>query len=417
MQKHSFYIIYAGVALALLGMMHFLLLLLPAPFPVIAAISFATIIGAFAWFRKTEHNIVIVSTLSFASGVLLLLALMYVAVKGANEAETTGGWDAWAIWNYAARYLDMPGQWKRHFLTIFNAHSDYPLNQPSVISFFWKLCGHEYKTVPFVYSLLMTLFIPALLFFELYRKGATIAFLALFMVVANSYYVNKGLWQYADTTVAFYFLCLLVCLYHAQKSQKPTWAALSAFMMACCIWTKNEGLLIALVTVVFYSSTILRKQNIVPFFLTLIVALIPWLILKFHFAPVNDLVEGQKDQSFARAFDLGRHYIVAKYFAMKLWQEQKMLLFMFLFYCAVCVYKRQMPSRQVLVIICIIAGTWFVYIFTPRSLEWHVSVTIDRMLQVWMPATLFAIFTDLFRDKNEKASIDLYTNSGVTEIS
>ncbi len=416
MEKNSYYILYTAVALSLIGMVHFLLLLIPVPFPVIAIAGFAAVTWAYIRWRKMENNVLLTDTISIWPGLVLVLTLLYIALVGAINAQPTGAWDAWSIWNYAARYLGMPRYWKLLFLNISNAHSDYPLNQPGVISFFWKLCGREYTTVPFVYSLLMTLLIPALLFFEVYRKGAIIALIVLFIVAGNLFYIDKGLWQYADTTVAFYFLCMMVCLHHAQRSQSPAWMAVSAFMMACCIWTKNEGILIALVAALFYSRDILKKQNLVPFFLTLFLALVPWLILKFWLAPGNDLVEGQKDQSLTRAFELERHSIVVKYFFKELWQEQKVLAYLFIFYCLACLYKGKMLSRQVLIVLCIVVGTWFVYVLTPRFLEWHVSVTMDRMFHMWMPAMVFAIFMDLFRDKGERRAVANSGDGAVIEI-
>jgi hypothetical protein len=205
---------------------------------------------------------------------------------------------------------------------------------------------------------------------------------------ANTIYIRQGLGQYADTMVAFFFLCAFVCMQHYRVHVQPVYIMFCAGMLGCAMWTKNEGIMLAAVFGLFYVKTFLKH------FLYTLAGLLPFavtLLIYKSYAPANDLVQGQHSSTMSKLLDVSRYKLIATYFLLKLnanFYVVKIATIAYLVYCAV---KKRMPAKPLLVLATCFAGYVLVYILTPNDLEWHLGTSGDRLVQQLLPATMYIL--------------------------
>jgi hypothetical protein len=124
---------------------------------------------------------------------------------------------------------------------------------------------------------------------------------------------------------------------------------------------------------------------------------VPVLLVVLYFkaaiAPANDLVAGQGFHATAgRLLDLSRYVLILKYCVIqftgfrKWYAHPTYLLPVYLWLLGV---KVERAARASLLTVSatlglIAAGYFFIYVTTPRDLEWHLTFSLDRLLiQLW----------------------------------
>jgi len=389
MQKNTVQIIWLALGAGYMSCIYFLSLV--AGLPLFITV-FIVLVAVFFLYRFLSKNIIEETvespsrktTLVFTGGLLLLVLSSLLLLP------YQGDWDALGIWNFHARYLQQPAYWRQLFHNGKFSHTDYPALLPSCIAFLWRITGRETELVPFGIAALTTLSIPVLLFLETYRKHIIIAALIMISFAVNTAYIHQGLSQYADTLLAFFFLGAFVSMQHYRASIQPTYIFICAGMLGSAMWTKNEGIMLSAIFVLFYIKTFLSRKNI-AYTLAGILPFVLILLLYKSYAPANDLVQGQHTSTISKLVDVTRYKLIAEYFLLKLnanFYVLKIALLAYLIYCAI---KKQLPAKPLLLLTVCFAGYVMVYIVTPNDLEWHLSTSADRLVQQLLPATMYVL--------------------------
>jgi hypothetical protein len=351
---------------------------------------------------------------------LLRLAFWFVVLCAVVAAGFSlwqaphGDWDAWAIWNLRARFLYRGGEhWTAAFSPLLPwTHPDYPLLVPAAVARGWTAAGQETTRVP---CLLACLFAAATVGFlvsglALFR-GPAQGYLGGVVLLATPYFVELATAQYADVPLGFFVLaCAGLFEMHDRcepgNLRLPLLAGLLAGMAA---WTKNEGQLFLVATVLARLLTAVRRRHVpgawgavlrelAAFALGLLPLLAVLVYFKLRLAPVNDLVAGQGwAATGARLASPQRYGLVAAYFLWALWCLGPGAVVVLAGYFWLLGPAPHQPGRcrtghTAVLLALMLAGYALVYLATPNDLAWHLASSVHRLfMQLW-PAALLAFF-------------------------
>lgn len=388
MQLISRSIIATGIALGGISMLYFLSLVLRLPFAV-ALLFILGVPGAFVWwfFKKTQAAADEQSYITRLPLNILLTGVALIVVKSQSLALKYGGWDAWTIWNYHARFMASADHWTNLFSGTID-HPDYPLLVPALNGFFLRLsAGAGATMIPFIFSFTVTLFIPVLIYMET-RLQSIIAAAAIFLLMAgDNFFLQNSLTQYADAPLAFFFLGALVCITYAENDRK--YLVLAAACLGCCAWTKNEGIILAVVFITFYLRVFFSPKNLLYTLVGLIIPLVTLFVFKRFYAPSNDIVSKQGLATWHQLFMVDRYKLVWSHFVQELDQNFYYAKVGFALYVLLCLLGKKWPGKQFLMVTTCIAAYLMVYILSTKDLEWHLATSLGRLLLQLMPAMMF----------------------------
>lgn len=392
MQRQSVHIAWAVLSAGYTSCIYFISLLLHIPFAL--TVILALLAGSVLYIFLRKQLQTATPALQATNKTLLLFAGLLILLTGAALflMPAQPAWDAYAIWNFHARYLEQPDQWKQLFRNGKFSHPDYPALLPSGIAFVRRLTGRETESVAFAIAALTTLLVPVWLFWETSAKNLWVAVVVMASFALTPCYIQEGLSQYADTLLAMYFMGALICMQQYHTSRQPVYILLCTAMLGCAVWTKNEGIMLAGIFTLFYIKTLFRHRlqamaGILPFLVVL-------LVYK-SYAPANDLVQGQQGGAISKLTDWSRYREIGAYFLFKLNNGFYLLKIAVLLYTVHCIIKRQWPSQAMLMLATCFAGYCMVYVLTPNDLAWHLGTSADRLVHQLLPAAMYIIATDL----------------------
>ena len=238
--------------------------------------------------------------------IFVLFTVISLGIVGSLLLRIPDGvWDALAIWNLRAKFLNAPspGGWKAIFDPIMLAcHPDYPPLLPALVARGWTYVGQSIPLVPATVAFGFTFALLALITGAVASvRSASLGGLACAMLAASPIFLGTASSQYADLPLAFYFLLSAALLFLADQETAPrpglhVLAGLAAGMAAL---TKNEGLLfiVALGAGRLVHLLVARKaRRELESFAWLLLGMAPLLCILFFyksFAPPNYLVSGQ----------------------------------------------------------------------------------------------------------------------------
>jgi hypothetical protein len=387
MQNSTSKILYTGLALMLTGIVYNLCLLCHLPFIISVVLSIFTVL---LFFNKKIALHLPTDKIHWLSAIVLLAGVVIITNKIYYLTTKHGLWDAWGIWNMHAIYLKDPQHWRNLFLNTENAHADYPLGLPGMIAFFCRLFGEATPLlVPYAIHFFITLSILVLIYLENQSENILIAGAVLMLMSTDEFYLNVGISQLADTMLAFYFLCAFVCMYHYKDDSR--YVAYTAALLACCMWTKNEGIILSAIFISFYAKTFFAKRHVKYFLLGISVPLIILVLQKVFYAPENDIVGGQNGDTYKYLFDSSRYKLIYESFNKNLNEFFPIIKYSFILYLLLCIVKRVWPHKQLLIIITCAVAFFMVYVISPNDLEWHLFTSQSRLMQQLAPAAIYVI--------------------------
>jgi len=338
-----------------------------------------------------------------SAGALLISAVSILAAALAISArEPHGQGDASAIWNLIARLIYRGGAGWADALPHMNwTHSDYPLLLPLSVARLWAY-GGETQVAPALLALLFTFGTLGLVVSSVSLLSTrTQGYLAGLVLLEPYLFFRIGTYQYADTPLGFFLLAALVLfsLYDRAPGGDGL-LVLAGMMTGYAAWTKNEGLLILLsvaagrLVAVAASGCLKTYLRQVAYFS---VGAVPILLVVLYFkaaiAPANDLVAGQGLRATAdRLLDFSRYVLILKalvnhFTGFRKWYAHPAWLLVI--YAWLLGVKTERAERVTLLTFAsalglVLAGYFFIYVTTPRDLEWHLTFSLDRLLiQLW----------------------------------
>jgi hypothetical protein len=339
-----------------------------------------------------------------SAGALCISVVSIVAAASAFTArEPHGQGDASAIWNLIARFIYRGGsEWAdalTHKLTW--THSDYPLLLPLSVARLWAY-GGETQLAPALLAFLFMLGTLGLVISSVsFLSTRTQGYLAGLVLLEPFLFFRIGTYQYADTPLGFFLLAALV-LFSVYDRAPGGYGLLilAGLMTGFAAWTKNEGLLILLSVVAGRLVAVAASRGLRTYTRQLsyfAAGAVPVLLVVLYFkaviAPANDLVAGQGLRATAdRLLDFSRYVLILKslinqFTGFRKWyMHPTYLLFVYAWLLGVKTERAERVTRLTLAtaLSLILAGYFFIYLTSPRDLEWQLTFSLDRLLiQLW----------------------------------
>lgn len=223
-------------------------------------------------------------------------------------------------------------------------------------------------------------------------------------LVSTPLYLRLTLDQFADAALSVYYLSTvaLLFLYFRRYPDHPGLLALAGFTAGCAAWTKNEGLLFAVVCAALLLAPLLRGRAVLKrwgaFLLGLAAPLAVTLVFKLTIAPPSPLAAGRNTEALVQQiFDLSRHQMIAASFfhnltAFGIWMVSPVLLLLLFLVCkGVDRSAVRNPGwlTSSAILCAMLAGYYAVYVVSPYDLGWHLSRSADRLfVHLWAPGLL-----------------------------
>lgn len=319
--------------------------------------------------------------------------------------EPLGRWDAWAVWNAHARILDLAGHnWPEAIRA--SAHPDYPVLLPLTVARIWHSVGAEPTWVPALIGFLFLVGTITILYGTLgvicQRDAGCVALVVLGMhsgvpVVASS--------QYADWPLAYFLTACLGLMLLGRRT-----ILLAGLMAGLAAWTKNEGLLFALVLSLTFAVLDRRALRALLPPVVLVMAVVLWYKWTVHI--FNDLFQ-QSGKSLIAGLSDPRPLLVrvTDYHRLRLivssFRHQLLDFGVFLVPAVILALQ---PSRTAewldlrlqvrpvralvacaVTLLLMVVGDAAIYVITPANVQWHLTTSVDRVfVQLW-PATVLCV--------------------------
>lgn len=402
-----------GMGLGLNSILYFLALLLGAGAvsALIAQIILAVVLsGAIVVLRRgIPLNIKFGRPTRLQTFLLALAALAFLfsvlAFFNTFNARPQGAFDAWSIWNRAARFIYRdPQNWTAalspdlHWLN----HADYPLFVPLNVAWGWNMAGAETQRVPMAQGFLFLIASLAAMFASAgLNRTVGQAALAALALMSSSMPAGVSAALIADAPVTFFILVSSALIYFHFSEGKPSVLALAGFMAGLAAWSKNEGLLYVVVSLPVLPLAAPRKapRTLLWYGAGLAVPLAVVLYFK-SLVPANDLLADGGD-ALSKLTDLSRCWIVAKAYFRQLFAVGSegpigilpALIVYGLFLRADFSSASRTGALAVAAMIALqTLGYVVIYVLTPHDLNWQLDTSLNRLIFHVYPAALFLFF-------------------------
>jgi len=393
MQQTARSILTLGLCMGAVSVIYFLALVMQMPVWLIVVVMAIALAGIVMYARP--WNVEEAPGRSVMMRVLIIaIALGWLGSNMAFVATRHGGWDAWALWNYHAQMLSDGQHWKLLFAD-HNGHPDYPLLLPAFNAFFIRL-GGTVVTVPLFTAILFTFCIVVLIYSQLATRNRVAAIVVLCLLATDTSLAQFGVSEYADTTLAFFFLAAIISKEYAQADRR--YLAIAAAMAAFCFWTKNEGVLLGVLFLAFNGRIFFRRHHLRYFLVGIAVPLIVWAVFKMVYAPPNDLVSRADGNTLLQARDWNRYVAIYRHFTDNLNTHFHYCKILFWLWLIIMLLRRRMPSRNTIMVLVALAGYMGIYVFTHMDLEWHLITSQGRLMHQLMPAFVYVSVVDILGD-------------------
>ncbi|MGZ3752351.1 MAG: hypothetical protein ACXVAU_13805 [Mucilaginibacter sp.] len=390
MQKNLWQILWALTVITFTGILYFLSVVINCPMPIVIMVA-----GFFGFFtyRWLDRNIHQTETTPFKkqrliwSYIALIAGIIIITNKIFYLQNQYGEWDSWWLWNYHARFLNHD---TIKYLLYQNkiTHPDYPLLLPGIIAFFWQLFHTQSLIVPYIIAFCVTLIIPIIIYLDLYRRNLIVAAAILILLAIDEQYIQCGLYQYADMPLGLLFLCTFICVQYANENK--AFVTLTAMFLGCCIWTKNEGIMLSLIFIAFHFKTLFTSGNWKNFLAGFLLPLI--VVIGYKIAmPATDIIGEQNHKTLTQFLDATRYKTIWEHLGNNINSKFFNLKIGVIIYAVICFAEKRMPDKNMFLLLACLVAVFFVYVFTTKDLEWHLNTSMDRVLFQLMPAFTYVI--------------------------
>jgi hypothetical protein len=390
-------------------------------------------LGLFLKWKKRKTTIEAVPGNDSGSGMPLLVAAMIILLLAAtigfavlSMLHPHGLGDGLQFWNMHARFLFRgESHWNDYFV-LPDTHAEYPLLLPATIARMWTYFQGDTALVPIIVGWLFTFGTIGLLFSSVYALNGRIpGIIAGIALLATSTFIYRGTTQGADIALGFYYLATLVLVSLRLREGKFNSGlfCLTGLAAALSAWTKNEGAVffaIVIGTELLVSLVRGRFKPLLKNLSFILIAACPLILLIVYFKATAPMFKYFADLElgvmFAKLVDLERHWMIIKHAAEHLIIFENGFAILLLVTLIVAGRLRSLKDLfHVFMILCfMVAAYYFIYVFSPRRLDWHLPTSFHRLfLQLW-PGMLFMIFM-LIGSPEEASKSDHITKAARSE--
>lgn len=315
-------------------------------------------------------------------------------------------WDAWAIWGVKAKLL-LLGKGPIADIT-YVGHADYPLLWPFIWAYSAWCGGGWEESWSRGWGSVFYLFVLWEIAIIVYRKTKDIrmAFfsMALFATIPMVPVVVS--WSYAEAPFWLFTITCMGCLFSwsdADEAESLGNIIVAALLAAGAAYTKNEGILFALIalTWLIVNSGRNRPSSVFLYALIFVVSYLPWVVwVKVVMQLGSHATEGlslsgidinRVWQRVPKAFEC----IITMWSDIKQWGSSFYLAAAGLFFVIICGPRR----ANLLIPLLMLAGYFVVIVFHQADIYWQVGTSWNRLTLQVMPLFLVAVFSQLSQEK------------------
>ncbi len=352
------------------------------------------------------------------SAILIFTAMILSLVIKQGLFYPDGGWDAWQVWNFKAKFLLLAGeQWQNLFSPeLWRSSPHYPLLLPLINVWGWLWTPQPGNTTPLITSILFAVLTGGLLSSALWEQNKNIFSLLPGLLFLTVPLISlQATTQYCDIVLSFYLLASIISLTQAQKQQSNLLTLLSGLFTGFLSFTKPEGLIAALILNVLFIGLTLWKRlrqhkdfawsNAQLFLLGLVLASLPTLAFNVLYSPgnqtfVNGLTSTLKPATWER-FELIMVFLLMELKSGKWNGLWLLLLFGFFIGGKKLWNKNTIITAGFLVLYLGVILTYY-HINTYFEIKWWLSVSLYRILISLLPLFLFWVFGSILSISTEK---------------
>lgn len=349
--------------------------------------------------------------------IILLAVICIDRITHINCFPVTHGdeaniWAAKAKTLFAASGFDAELARQTH---LYPFHADYPLLNPLLQSGSFELSG---QILHITNRLPVQLFAPAFLLvmaasLRLLVRPALTAVLLTLLFAHGASVAHSGP-AASDFMLAFGFITATDAWIRWSRSQDSCWWKLFAVALAFTVWSKNEGVVLALVLcmAIAIGHFTERKKTLPPIGLDWLWLIAPCALIALHRTLnasqglVNDLFDPRwSSQTFLERLFSGlseRLGTVMEYFVSHtLFAAETSRLLLALFLGLIVCFPRRLLKGEVAVLsLCVVGGLaayQLVFIATPHSLQWHLDTASSRVTFHLVPAATIGLAAGIAR--------------------
>ena len=329
------------------------------------------------------------------SALILAMLLVIGAMSGAWKNNPQGNWDAWAIWNLRARFLAAGGSLApRAWSPLLSfTHPEYPLLTSAFVARSWTYSHSMSNEVPIAVSCLFFLALISIATggMAVWRSSTLGLLLGVSIITPTLAHMAPD--QYADLPLACYFAgALMLALL-----DRPRLAGLLAGLAA---WTKDEGLLFAVVFLA--AAAIFRRRQLPRLLAGAALGGVLVVFFKTTLARGNtSLLTASVPLVAEHLSDPVRYRQVLVAIGTEFCNMASGWYHPLLPALVLALTLRFDPQRRRDVLFCsfiallLFVGYFAVYLVTPNDLPWQLRTSLSRLyLQFW-PILLLAIWSAL----------------------
>ena len=338
--------------------------------------------------------------------VLAVLAASALSFIRLTQSRPQGAFDAWSIWNRAARFIYRdPQNWQATLSPdlYWGMHADYPLLIPLNVAWGWETLDSETLRIPMVQAAVFTFGSFGLLFASVaLMRSAGQAALASLLFMATSTYIATGAGLISDVPVAFYILAASTLIYIYYHLKNSALLGLAGFMAGLAGWSKNEGLLFVAGSCLALALAGRREmvRTLAVYLAGLALPLAVIVYFKIALAPPGDLFTDTGAAMLEKVLDPSRYHLIwlaliAEVLKFPGWPFS-ILLQLALYALILRPDLSSQPAQGLLALCTIILfqilGYCAIYLLTPQDLGWHLGTSFQRLVLHIYPAALFLFF-------------------------
>jgi len=378
------------------------------------------LIGLLGWFfysLKNKGFQFILPKLNWKTTVILALYSVgiFLVIKAAY-IYPKGGWDAWQVWNFKAKFLFLAGEnWQNLFdPDLWRTSPHYPLLLPFINVWVWLINGKADDFIPLATSVLFTLLTAGIVSAGIWQNsrnhfsalaGLLLLTLPLFNLLATS--------QYCDIVLSFYLLGAIITLGESLKKEKTCYALLAGLFTGFMSFTKPEGMVAALLIVgmvmgLWFWSRIKNPKlfstaNCGLFILALVVASVPTIAFHYLYSPgnqtfVNGFTSADKPATIERLQTV-LMFLFAEFKNAK-WGWLWFLVLLGIVLGGKNSWTGKNAIAGIFLILYLLVIVAYYQLNTYFEIKWWLSVSLNRILFSLLPLALYWAFSGILKKRN-----------------
>lgn len=346
---------------------------------------------------------------------LALIILLTIPLFISAQFYPFGGWDAWQVWNFKAKFIFLAGdQWKNMLAPdMWRTSPHYPLLLPLINVWEWVFLKTPLPVVGLLVGVFFTFLTSGVIFGGLKElTGKLYSLLPGVFLLTLPFYLKLSSSQYCDIVTAFYLLSGVTALTLSHARGSAGWAFLGGMFLGLLGFTKNEGSLAAVIVAVvavpylIHAQRVhkLQKNIVLPLIIGCALTFIPVVLFELLYSPGNQtFVNGLTSRTLPS--EISRLQLALMFLWVELTQPHWNGFWGIVLAGAVlsggnCFRRRALLTPLFLLFYLGIIVVYY-YVNTYFKITWWLQVTLHRVIYSLVPAALFWACYGVW--KNEKS--------------